>query len=368
MRSRGYRHACCSAVLVMGLVLGLVSCSRAPVDVLGRWRSALDHQSTAPASWLALGDSITEGQGASSRSERWIDLTGGSLRTGPAGGDGYLPGWYAVYGPDSTWQAYTARTGTVTDESSDSLGLRTARLEASASQSYAFTGTSADVYYTSPGGVLAYTVDGGPQTTIDTGGAPSTAHRSHVDFPDRGLHTLTLSAVSGSVSLSGVFAFDGDEHSGVHVFDGAHSGYTTGQFVAAGPDVDPVISMVQPDLVTIELGVNDYLKDDATPAHVKDDLSALVDDLRRQLKKKPPSIVLVIPYDIAPGADEQAHSWAEYASAIRSLGVELSVGVLDMSSMGTAQPGGDWSADGLHPSDAGHRAMAQRAADYLSGR
>jgi len=201
---------------------------------------------------------------------------------------------------------------------------------------------------------------------MDSPEAGSTAHRRHVEFPNRGLHTLTVVAVSGTVSLSGVFAFNGDERSGVHLFDGAHSGYTTGQFVAAQPDLDPVVSLVQPDLVTIELGVNDYLKGDATPEHVKANLNELVVDLRQQLKNKSPSIVLVLPYDIGPVSNGSVRAWADYASAIRSLGAELSLGVLDMSSIGTATPGGYWSQDGLHPSDAGQRQMAQRALAFLS--
>ncbi len=364
MSSRQPRRLLLGAVLVACLVVSTVGCGQTATDPLSHWRQALKDRQQHAATWLAIGDSITEGQGASARQDRWIDRTAASLRDGVPGGAGYVPGWYAVYGPDSTWTAYAARTGTVTDESASSLGLRTAVLPAGASQTYAFTGTSADLYYTAGGGVLGYSVDGGPATDIDTAG-PVAAKRSHVDSPAPGDHSLTVTALSGTVRLAGAAGFDGDEDSGVHLVDSAHSGYTSGQFVAADADQDPLVSLVQPDLVTIELGVNDYLKGDATPEHVSQNLEDLVQDVRKQVTT-PPSIVLVIPYGIGPASGGAARTWDEYADAIRTLGPALSVGVLDLSSMGTASPGGTWSSDGLHQSDAGHAEMARLAATYLS--
>lgn len=81
---------------------------------LAHWSAALNDRANRPATWLAMGDSITEGQGASSRDNRWITRTLNGLRAayptaGVVGGTGYLPGWYAVFGPDSPWTPYSAR-------------------------------------------------------------------------------------------------------------------------------------------------------------------------------------------------------------------------------------------------------------------
>ena len=73
-----------------------------------------------------------------------------------------MPGWYAVYGPDSAWEPYSGRTGQVVDESFGSLGLRTATLQTGASQTYEVTGTSAYVYYLTNGGDLGVSVDDAP--------------------------------------------------------------------------------------------------------------------------------------------------------------------------------------------------------------
>lgn len=350
--------------LALCLVSGLLACSATNDDPLAQWKRARQNQDAAPATWVAIGDSITEGQGASARQNRWIDQTAAALAPGATAD--YLPAWYAVYGPDSLWESYAERSGTVRDESFGSLGLRTATMETGASQTYELTGTSADLYYLTGGGLLAYSVDDGPATTIDTAGVYSTANRRRVDFPTPGAHRLTVTALTGTGYLSGVTEFDGDEDNGLHVFDNAHSGYTCAQFVAAEEELGPIMAMVQPDLVTIELGVNDYLQGSATPAELEANLRDMVVKLRQRLEDQEPSIVLVLPYGIdgdSPGADP---SWEDYAAAIRSLGAELSVGVLDMSSMGVATEGGYWSTDGLHPSDAGNAEMARLATAYLA--
>lgn len=357
------RRAPAVVVLVLCLLTSVISCSSAPSDPLAQWRTALRQQSSAPASWVAIGDSITEGQGASSRDARWVEQTRDGLRTN-AGGEGYSPGWYAVYGPDSPWEPYSSREGDVADEEFGSLGLRTATLQTGATQTYEVTGTSAYVYYLTNGGVLGISIDDTPVTTIDTAGPYSTANRYQVTFAGPGPHSLTVYAVTGPAYVAGVEKFQGDEANGVRLYDHAHSGFTSGQFVAAQDELNPVLALLQPDLVTIELGVNDYLTGDPGLPEVRGNLQELVDNLREELTEKPPSIVIVLPYRIGP-EPRGDYSWDDYTEAVTALGEELSVGVLDMSSMGTSEPGGYWSSDALHPSDEGHREMARLATAYL---
>ncbi len=361
-------------VLSLCLLTGLLACSSSSVEdsppaattPLTQWRRAMQGRNAEPAVWLAYGDSITEGQGASSRSTRWIDQTATALRNyGSAGDVGYLPGWYAVSGPDSPWQPYAGRTGTISDDSIGSLGLRTATMVAGASQTYRLAGTSVYFYYLTGGGTLSYAVDGGRATVIDTAGTGMSPRRERVRFAAAGSHDLTVSARSGKVYLAGLATFDSDEGSGVHLVDNAHSGYTSSQFVAAQAELAPFVRLVAPDLVTIELGVNDYLQGSASAERVQANLRELVGGLRAQLPQQPPSIVLVLPYRIGLGSKNPGYRWDEYVTATTALGADLSVGVLDMSSMGTSAPGGNWASDALHASDAGNAEMARRAVDYL---
>ncbi|WP_375424412.1 SGNH/GDSL hydrolase family protein [uncultured Friedmanniella sp.] len=360
--------------VVWSLLAGLISCSATPTgapaaaDPLAHWRTALAGRGSSPAVWVAVGDSITEGQGASLQSRRWIDQTATQLRNYSSAGDvGYLPGWAAVFPPDSRWQPYASRSGSISNDSAGPLGLRTATMAAGATQTYRLTGTSVDLYYLRGGGSLSYAVDGGTATTIDTAGTVGETRRRRVRFGAAGAHELVISARSGRVRLAGVAIFDGDEASGVHLFDSAHSGYTSTQFVAAQPQLNPVLRLVAPDLVTIELGTNDYLRASASPQQVQANLRQLVTGLRTALPDRTPSIVLVLPYRIGPGSSDADYHWDDYVAATTALGTELGVGILDMSSMGTSAPGGSWASDGLHASDAGNAEMARRAVAYLGG-
>ena len=64
------------------------------------WFAALANRDNAPAKWLAIGDSITEGMGASTNINRWTQRSLTGLRnrfatTGLTGGGfGFLPSHY----------------------------------------------------------------------------------------------------------------------------------------------------------------------------------------------------------------------------------------------------------------------------------
>jgi lysophospholipase L1-like esterase len=363
--------ACASSEATSGLS------SRASVasgPVLKEWRTALADRSSSPANWVAYGDSITEGQGASSVAERWVDQALDRLRReypvgGVAGGVGYLPSWYATWGPTSPWTPYSARTGTIEDETWGSLGLRVAVMSPGATETYTVEGTSLDVYYVSNGGTFTYEVDGGAWTTVDASGRYTTSNSVRVVFPAAGRHTVTLAAGRGTADLEGVMVYDGDESNGVRLYDNAHSGITSGELLAGEGDIDPLLKSISPALVTICLGVNDYLHDAATPAQLTANLNKLISDIRETLSARPPSVVLVLPYVIGAAANRQGYTWAQYATAVRAVAAaDPTVGMIDLSSMGTSRPGGYWASDGLHPSDKGQAEIAAMVTAYLSGR
>ncbi len=363
--------ACCLVAGLGGCSAGVGSTvSSAPADPWAAWHRALADQATGPATWVAYGDSITEGQGASSRERRWIDLTAQNLRSqsGSPAGAGYLPGWYAVYEPDSGWKPYRARSGPVTEEKFGSLGLRTAVLPEGSRQTYQVEGTSVDIYYATNGGVFQVIVDGVAASAVDSSGVYASANRTRIPFARGGSHSVAVEATQGTAYLAGVTVFDSDENAGIVLYDNAHSGFTAGDVVGAASDLNPLMGLISPDLVTVELGVNDYLSGSASPAQLATELQLLIDGLRAELADDPPSFVLVIPYRIGLAPDHPGQTWDAYAAALRSVAVSLGLGVCDMSSMGSSRPGGWWTSDGLHPSDAGHRRMAELATACLDGR
>jgi hypothetical protein len=104
--------------------------SRNP-GALSQWGSALSLLNFGPARWLAIGDGSTEGQGASTRANRWIDQALATIRTakGAPSGQQFMSAAYGVTGPDSPW-ATTGVTyaGSTTVGTSAGIGYRHVQL------------------------------------------------------------------------------------------------------------------------------------------------------------------------------------------------------------------------------------------------
>jgi lysophospholipase L1-like esterase len=347
-------------------------------NALAAWNTALVNRATQPVTWVAWGDSFTEGQGASSIQNRWVDKTLTSLRgtyptTGVTGGLGYLPSFYETYGPDSTWTPYSAAGGSQTwIENQASLGNRIVNLNRGGYETYTVTGTSADVLYATGGGTFTYKVDSGSAVTVNTAGTYSATGHVHVTFPASGSHKVTITSTNGTVHFEGITAFNGDESKGIRLYEAGHSGATTGDFLATAPDMAKITDSVKADLVTIELGPNDFLHGPQTPANVTANLQSMVSAIRQNSADHQPSIVIVVPWDFSNfnGDSPTGYTWQQYADAIRAVAVaDQSLGLLDLTSNGkpTGTGGGLYAAsDGLHPSDAGQTAISAAVAAYLA--
>jgi len=335
---------------------------------LATWQRALDDRADEPATWLAVGDSLTEGQGASGRATRWLDLARDDLRErfpvdGVAGGAGQLPARFAVYGPDSPWGSWqSSLDGSARlDTSTPALGQRALDLAAGTTITYPVTGDGLDLWWTPGGGRATVTVDDGDPVDVDTtagsGGASSPgAVVTSVDDLDPGEHDVTVTAVD-DVALEGLTAYDGDRTAGVTTVDAARSGATTQEVLAELPGLVARAEAVSPDLVTVSLGINDAATG-RSPEQVAADLTTLVEAL--QGLGSSPSVVLL--GEFVPGtsvATALPGPLAEYTAAVR--------GVADAT--GSAYVGLEealpedgledlLAADGLHPADPGQRLVA----------
>lgn len=304
--------------------------------------------------WLVVGDSISEGQGASVVGNRWIDKANDAIKAGyqPAGVTGavtgYLPGYYAV---TSGWTPYSGRTGSTTEYAANSLGERSVRMASAGSQTYTVTGTSADLL-AAAGGTYSWAVDGGSATNV----SPGANSKTTISLGAAGSHTITITRVAGTVTFGGVVVYNGDESSGIRVYDAAHYSWMTSDFDA---DLPAIYNTVAPDLVVIATGINDTQSD----AVIKANVQAMIAAVRAACAKEP-AIMVAIMYQPNGRSD-----WTSTAAVLNSIAIDdPTVGIIDFyATMGTATTSGLWTGDGLHPSDSGHAFMATQAATTIAG-
>lgn len=332
-------------------------------------RATFGPRRSFPTTWLALGDSITEGMGASDRDHRWITRALTKLRAaaGITGGPGYLPVWMNTQwaSGDAPWVLTSAGK----DDWGRALGQRSGTVFPGGDVTATVTGTSAELWYQGfpGGGALGISVDGGPEQTVLTHSDPWRGDlRVPLAFASRGTHTVKVRHISGgNLMISGVMVYDGDETSGLRLYDAAHSGWTSDQANGSG-DFTPealqqLIRAAAPDLITLGIGVNDQITAAALPAATVANIDATVSLIRAAAPRA--RIVLVHCY--APNG--AAAGWQPYLDGMRDWAAQhRSVDVLDLADlMGEATTSGLWQGDGVHPSDAGHERIADHFTDLI---
>lgn len=347
------------ATITLSLTLGTGSGTASGLGALPAmtaWKNALASRGATPATALFIGDSLTEGQGSSAKSKRWLDLLLAHIRTslpttGVTGGAGYLPSWYAVYTPDSSWTHVNAtRTGThvdvpqnAGDVTDKSLGLRSDEMSAGATLTYTVTGTSMDLWWVQGYGSFTYTIDAGSPVTVSTAGTTGNPGRTaHVSLGAAGSHTVVITATT-AVRFSGLMIYNGDESAGIRFVDAAHVGFYTDAYLGTG--MQQAWGLVNPDLAVIELGANDYTFTHATSAQVKANLVSQIAQVRAAVSKQVSIVVINLPSMPASGGN--AESWTAYRTAITSIGTDdPTVRIITFPTWSTA-------SDGFHPGDTG---------------
>lgn len=319
---------------------------------LTAWYAAINNRANAGATALFIGDSLTEGQGASAKVNRWLDRFSEYIRSAyvttgvTAPGVGYIPSNYATYGPDSPWGPLSSDsvTGTHTYNVSNSteklsLGVRWDLMSAGATWVKNVTGTSVDIWWAQGFGSFTYKIDGGTAVTVNTStGTTGKPSLTHVSLGTSGSHTVTITATS-AIHFGGIMVYNGDEAKGIRVVDSGHTGYRTDQFLGMGA----TWALVNPDLVVIELGSNDCIQNANSAAVVKANIKQLIADVRASVSKSCSIALLGMTSASLPS------SWPSYVTAIQSIVTDdPTVVYIDMGAMTKT------ASDGLHPNDAGH--------------
>jgi hypothetical protein len=273
--------------------------------------------------FLHIGDSITTGYQLLA-ANRWQKLLAALMRAkfqpaGVAGGWGYFSAMQAIATP-ADWPF--AATGT-TLSNFDGPGAKCAYMGASGNKLVWTTGpvTSVDLFYArnSVTGSFSYKVDGGASTVISAGGTSSFMTPISITGLGGTTHTIEVDWVSNLTVgpyICGGIEYNGDETTGLRFWDAGRSSaqcaYLAGVGSGANANWFNDLSVIQPALVTIELGYNDCnVSPYYTAAQFKTNLLSLIASVNEYCTVAP-SIVLIPVWPGTPGA--QVDTWTNFVN------------------------------------------------------
>lgn len=356
---------------------------------LAGWYAALGNRDIAAAKVVLFGDSITEGTGATNYLTTQHKKLEALLRarytvSGVSGtGMGYLAATTA-FAPGSLGVIVDGATGghsSHTTQNDGGFGMKTLGLHGNNTLNSGATitfgpymsdrvrvwATQADAFAQDgkvklDGGadVLAVgtnTPFRGGQIVYDSGALTRTNHTLLV----RGDGTFDF-------NVEGVEFFDQDFNKGVHVYDGAHFGFNTNNFVGTGPDRSmwKAFETLKPQLTIINLGTNDIgvgIYAGFTPEQTLSNIDTMLANIATKMTGLDYSVLLVIPY--RPSNTQTSPKWDTIRYGLISRESDK-VSILDLNASwpvlaadGSRNKGLMLEAtDPLHPSNAGHDYIA----------
>lgn len=337
---------------------------------------------TGQARVLFLGDSVLEGEGASTRANRGSAKLVSEFRSrkGIAGnGSGMLLHFQATSLSDSSaWRSpldassQIANTGWFSTQ-----GHRGADYDAMGDYAeWTVQGTSVDFVsmHGYGGGSFSVSVDGGAATVIDTSpGSPSSSVATRISLGASGSHTVrsTLTAGGGGTA-DGLVVYDGDEATGITWWDCTHGGYSSQDFANTGAvDYRGGWTAFDPHLIVDNsTGIGDY--------NGSNTLSQFASNLTARLNvyaalPSTPDVILLLTYKLpsqVTNTNSVGLTVQNYYDQAASIAASYpNVTVLDLNAVypNFASTSGWLASDNGHPSDLGHQAIADAVANAILG-
>lgn len=350
----------------------------ADATAMTAWRAARGARDLSPARALFIGDSRTEGEGATTLARRWQNRLADILRERyplQSATPKYSPAnYYPVRYVSPTLANLTPWTGTPTSSPNNlGLGTRVVTLAAGATLtltlSGAFAATSAKIAYvqTSAASSFSYALDGGTATTVNSGGGLVDGRTIALNGLGGTAHTVVVTGVTGTVYIAGVFVYNGEEAAGLQFFDGGHHGIRSGTAMQGGATAyTATVASVDPHLVMVAIGTNDY-GGNIDPESYRTSMTALLNAIVAGCTL-PPTIVIVID---PPRGGTFTYPWASYVQVMRDLQAvdPAHRTILDLNARMPALSDNTYSlyrTDTIHEADRGHAFRADVLADYLS--
>ena len=322
---------------------------------------------TTPVDAVCIGDSITEGQQASNVGARWVEVLANHLGATYDAGHTTARYYPVLFGVSFTNPANPWTSAGLVRRDDWGLGRRAVAIEGTDTASITFSGTGFRLVWARhpTHGTFSYSVDAGAPVNVDASGAAGGGKMTTVSGLADTSHTLALAAVSGTSLIEGILETDGNETTGIRLWEAGHGGYKASDYLASSTWLDP-IATIQPQLVTLMLGTNDYSAGVAK-ATFKSQMTTLIANIRAVITT-PPSFLLMAAY--------QAHipsitvPWSDYVDALSEIAVadgDITFFSHVPSFGGYIDPpgGGLIDADRVHASDSGNQLISDNIVAIL---
>ncbi|SDT27109.1 GDSL-type esterase/lipase family protein [Actinoplanes derwentensis] len=370
-------------LLAGGLAVGAVVAESARADSNGAdlplltWHAALAGRRWSPAVVAVLGSSTSEGVGVSAYGRGYPHLLADNLRTahpvaGAVGGDNYVAAWGTTGINGWPVQSTGERV------KSAGWGLKSLTQSAGQNATYTFQGTGVEVWFSAQpgGGSFSVTIDGLVHAASIGAEAASLDRNARWISPalPRGSHTIVVTCLAGPVSLHGFATSDGDENRGIRLYNGGHGGRTSGDFADGVSSWAPRLRSIQPHLVILQLGVNDW-RINVPAATMKTNFKTIIAAVRRTTDTSPSFVIYGSPR-VNAGSPRQdfalfTQAWQELAAEdTGGPGGASAVAYFDLAAR-QLSPTTDntlhlYNNDRLHVTDRGAAFTADALATFLS--
>lgn len=346
--------------------------------------AALANRNAARADIPVIGDSVTEGNGATVLTSRYATQLNRAIRAaypsaaaGTGGGLGFIP--VASTG-ETTFTWPVTQSGGAGWDPEQPVGPVRGATAMSEAGSFAFTApagtTSVQVMYygNGDGSEFSWEVDSGGATTVTVAGTGDGALTGSITIT--GTQVLTIAWVSGTVYMEGIVHYAGDEDSGITFHALGHFGWQAGQAgdfdawnqTGFGPDFawQPAVAALTPGAaaLAVMLGINDAAS--YTAGGFQANLLTLISGLRATAGLGTVPLLLIIPYQ--PFETTVTPGWAAYTAAIRAAAAAAAPAhVIDLNYRMPPVPsgGGTYYTDDFHPDDLGHALAGEIAAGCI---
>lgn len=286
-----------------------------PVPGLETVRAALAARATTPFNIVCLGDSMTEGQGATAFGNRWVDVLRTTLRSrfptaGVTGGAGLISPTNGLVSESATVFPVVNASTVLTNSQSGPKKRNRRFTGAGQISTWTVTGTSADIMYWqgTTTGTVKWSVDGGATTNLATAGASSAGGTMlRISLGASGVHTVAIEWVSGTSYIEGLVVYDGDETAGIRVHEAGKSGESAYNWDQVNHEATTAwsrsVAQLNPHLVIIGLGINDFHAGTVTKAQYKSALSSMIADIRTNTATDPTFMLIGYPKPNDTGND-----------------------------------------------------------------